>query len=231
MGGCIVYSNNTQFSSLQDAYDSITTGTFDEDQLLTIRNFFPRDEKDQIIIVDPDRLYEPVIPPDLTHSFVSVEGSAYSVYIKPQNADHSQSSTVSKIYDGNFTPLSADEFKTVFETDYCFNDGFEYNFTVSEVEDRNATVYEYSTESAKACRLQYSIQTTNKILFIEEYYLLEAYNGTISYSDYSDTLPRHIIILGYENGTYFQFDLEFAKVRPSVEWLSSFGATKFVPEQ
>lgn len=231
IGGCVVYSNDAQFSSLQDVYDSITTGTFDEYQLLTIRNFFPRDAKDRIIIVDPDRLCEPVIPSGLTHSVVRVEGSAYSVHIKPKNADYTEPSSLYPIYQGDFTPMSADEFKTAFDAYNCFNDDFEYNFTVSNVEDRNATVYEYSTESTKVCHLQYSIQTANKVLFIEEFYLLEAYHGSISYSDYTDTLPHHISILGCENGMYFRFDLDFPRVRPSVEWLSSFGATKFIPKR
>lgn len=56
LDGCIQYSGTIEFDSVSDLRETLTQETLDEDQLFTIRNFFPRSEDGRILIIDPQKI-------------------------------------------------------------------------------------------------------------------------------------------------------------------------------
>lgn len=198
------------FSSINELRWDILTQNFSEKEW-TMLYYFARaslDRSEQKIPIF-DHIYRPILPDSTNIDEISWYGKRYSVSIECEEASNVQ-----------FNPFLTEQGYQE-ELDYYqnFNTASNYNITSTSFDpERSATVYQYSVGSMEQ-RLVYYSATNNGI----EYHIAETYGSPES------TVPADIRIYANDNGLCFSIYMSNLTLRPSVEWLTSFGIVEEPP--
>ncbi len=188
-----------EFSSVSEMKASILEGKFTEEDVQGILQF-DKSAKGDIYLFDLDKMYEPVLPEGMTYD-VRWNGNAYAF------------ANLSGLDGWNvIAPNTKEEYDQNVEALYDFleiNDGIKQ----SALEDREGTVYEYTSKFGKHVRVVvYTLTSGNKTMLVRE-----TYSGDSSASSFSG-----IDFCGVDNGIYFEGSLN-ERASTSEEWLLSFG--------
>lgn len=208
------YIYHISFASIQEMYDDFTTCNFTETELEHMRAMeaeleqkhamYPEIEE-QLGVPNLNRLCEPVLPED-----VSWDGRV--TWYGTHNYSFNLSQTTH--FGINFYATTEENFDqqiamyTDIEITYPIKD-----ISVEQVEDRNATVY-------------YIERYTG---FNESYWIYDLSSGdkqmiVIETFPRTDYFTNHRLMVLINEGDYYGFvDIVCNDVRPSVEWLASFG--------
>lgn len=215
-------SFDLKFQSLEEMKEVFLNNQLSKTQIETMKIGFPKNDNG-IMIANMNELYEPTIPIELTLGDICLNGLSYSFSFEPCDASTDpMSGFVSilpqSIYDRNYLTVLANLYKEHINS-----------LTQENITDRNATVYEYSTQNSEKKLINYDIMIGNKTLHISEHYTVSWHaDYSIPGQLISDSIPSHIQIFGCENGQYFEVGIYGISERPSVEWLSSFGITEYI---
>ena len=204
-------SATVEFSSLKELKNTILNKTFDRAQLDKINRVFSKDENG-VMICNPHKLYEPVLPNKMKTEEVHWYGSSYYFAIEEAGGAN-----------GFFQYLTNEEYQEVFKRDYekYFVNPLMHVNDRMQVADRDAVITYYNTKRAEFKAIQYQI---GDLYILEDYILSCTYAGGPTVSD---TVPNSVDIFGQRNGVYFEVRLYGFKSRPTVEWLSGFGIREF----
>ena len=207
-------TTTVEFSSLKELKDTILNKTFDRAQLDKMNRVFPKDENG-IMICNPNKLYEPVLPNKMKIREVHLSGLSYFFAIEEIG-----------VANGFFQYHTSEEYREVFKRDYeeYFFNPLMHITDRRQVADRDAVITYYNTSKAELKTIQYQIGG----LYILEDYILSCTNaGGLTVSD---TVPNSVKIYGKKNGLCFVLSLHGFEERPTVEWLSSFGIREFTDD-
>lgn len=202
-----------EFVSIAEMRHGIILGPFSEQELASLagRDTNPEGE---ILICDPNRLYECTAPEEFDLAYISWRGTFYTFVL------------TSKTSRGAITCLDEKDYLENLKNSYqsFLNQS---SVTVTEqnsILDRSTTVYYCQTSKAKRKYICYEISVKGKKMYVQEEYLLEN-----QYSDemVSDKVPHSIQFWGTENGSYFSGYLYNLTERPSVAWLKQFGLVPY----
>lgn len=225
LDGCIQYSGTIEFDSVSDLRETLTQETLDEDQLFTIRNFFPRSEDGRILIIDPQKIAIPTLPPDMMIRSVTLSGTSCTFYIAPPNYETSPVGfrgpfrfSTPKEHEDNMKYLQ--NFGNTFDS----KDGYEL-ISKTTTTDRNATIYEYITPAGTFRQIHYVITDGDKTLHIRENYRIAPPPDATYPVETSETVPIELRVYGSVGENYFSVSSYSLTARPSIEWLSAWGVT------
>ncbi len=166
-------------------------------------------------IFDIKNVYKPVFPAEHTITAVAWYGADYS-YIATLTDD-----TAKRVSTEIYCPESFTQKADAFYEYY--RNIFEEGFTVTENEDRNATVY----RGEKEMYILYTLTTDKKTVQVTERYRIAA-EGSLSVSD---TVPQEVSMYVTEGDLYYSVGISEFDSRPSEEWLLSFGIERYTPEE
>jgi len=202
------------FRNLKEMKSNILEGSIDEKYLKGLQRF--ANEEYVLEICDLDSLSDVRLPNDVTLDHVTWHGKDYSYSIAWNCGTGSVRYLTEDEYYSNALPECS-------KLDLV--DSVKIRYT-EYIEDRQANATVYMAGHQLYTNLLYQIVDENRILYVSETYVGGADGGYP---------PRTIRICGEENGVYFYgfFLIAYddpAAVRPSVEWLSSFGLTPYVED-
>lgn len=210
---CCSYLNLPNFTSIAEMRHGIIAGPLSESELASLA-YKASNTEGEIVICDPDELYECTTPEEFDLEYISWYGRYYAFQLTGETSDGGvtcfDQETYSKDFQYNYQDFLTNSLITVTEQ--------------TNTPDRSATVYYCKTRVAKLKYICYEISVGNKKMYVQEEYLLESQN-----SDYpvSDHIPSSIQFWGTENGVYFYGYLYDLTERPSVQWLSQFGLVPY----
>ncbi|MBQ7364276.1 MAG: hypothetical protein IJW46_01615 [Clostridia bacterium] len=223
IGGCIVYDERIQFDSAEAMKDTLLNGTLEEDQLFTIRNFFPRNEDDSIILPDPEAILLPALPDSHFLYRISLYGDSYLYTIRKSKAPED----VSPFYESaHFYIIDKDEY----DERLAFHDRFLKEDTSAfpelcaiATDEEGLRIFEYMTASGKIRHLQYMFREEGKTVYVDESYRIE---GSEAYPNaiVSETDPLEIRFTGVDGSHYFYCSMG-TDIKPTADWYLAFGVT------
>ncbi len=218
-----------EFATLAEMQDAFLNNKLSESQINVMKDAFPRDSENRILICDMNHLYQPILPSDLVQNGVILSGESYSFPLINPNVDPASIESLNMPH-GNFHYLTKDLYDRDFEYEYekLFERDTIHLKSTTAGEDRNSTVYDYTTNAGDLRQVRYVLTDGTKTLYIDEMYVLNMMTDALPTSD---TIPHRIDVYGIDNGKYFSITLFGFTERPSVEWLSSFGLTEYVSAQ
>lgn len=215
-----------EFSSLTEMRNAFLNNKLSENQVNVIKDAFPKDSENRILICDMNQLYQPILPFDLVQNGVFLSGECYSFTLIHPEVDPASIESLNMPY-GNFHYLTKELYDRDFE--YEYENLFERDTislkSTTAGEDRNSLVYDYTTNAGNLRQIRYVLTDNTKTLYIDETYIL---NMTTDVLPTSDTIPHRVDVYGIDNGRYFSITLFGFTERPSMEWLSSFGLTEYI---
>ena len=224
--GCVQYPPYIEFASLEAMTEALTSGTLDDYQLFIIRNFFERNEDDSIVILDPEKFLVPTLPLHNTIKTVQLCGDYCNFVLQaPQNSETDTKPTF--YYFNQLSQESYDDNLSDFEEDVKgLNSPAYVDLVRTTTEDRNATVYEYSTEMGRFRQILYTVTRRNTTIYVREFYRIQA---SPNHPDaiVSETVPREVRLFGCDDGICFSvYDYNLTE-RPSMEWIGTFGIEEY----
>ncbi len=225
LDGCVQYADTIEFESISELRETLTQATLDEDQLFTIRNFFPRSEDGRILIIDPQKIAVPTLPSDMMINYVTLKGTSCSFRTAPQNE-----ATSPVGFRGPFHFRTQEQHEDNiryfenFGNTFDSKDGYELISKTTST-DRNATIYEYIAPAGTFKRVHYVITDGDKTLHISENYRIAPPPDATYPVETSETVPIELNIYGSVGETYFSVRNYSLTARPSIEWLSAWGVT------
>lgn len=177
------------FDSVGEMRQAILQGSIVEEELNNaLRNSKTADGSIQIYNID--NLYECRLAPDLSVFQVIWYGPYYTVCMRGQTANGYIVCCDYEKYARNLQ----EKYTDIYTRD---------NFTMlsqEESPDRNSTIYIFDTGVAKMKDICYTIQDGDKLLYVQEQYLLEADHDQIAPS--SD-VPLRVCLWGTDDSGYF----------------------------
>jgi hypothetical protein len=201
-----------RFSSVAEMKDKLLNGKLTSEELKEMSQF-PKNSFGKVDMFDITNLNTATLPSDMTvYEVTWYGGKRYNLGIATENGDVS----------GRFRIHTEESYQELIKRDYDSLQNYDV-LEVEEIEDRNATEYRYTTDTAKLKTFWYTIKTDKVELTVNETYLLAYFPGGDSPSE---TVPLDIVIYGKDSNGFFEVYLNKLTERPSVEWLSSFGLTE-----
>lgn len=193
------------FSSFDELRADIQTANFTQRERSTLHQFGRASlERFEQKIPIFNHIYVPILPESAQIKEIIWHGRSYSVNI---NCDQAQ--TVSY-----YPFVTQAEYQETVDYYQNFETNAEIDITSTSFDsERSATVYDYTTAYGSHRRFVY-YSAANKGT---EYHIAESYDSPEA------TVPTEIDIYANKNGRYFFITLSGLTVRPSVEWLTSFG--------
>lgn len=199
------------FDSIEEMKNDIESLNFTEEELEAIETF-DRDEEGRIMICDLDLLYQPVFPSDLPEYRVEWTGVNYA-FLFGHSGDPNRV----------WFELTSQEYYEREVGNLLDEDNYAEMTSQSE-EDRNATVYYYTVPlydegvhtDVERKRVIYTYDKDGNTFYVYEYYDVA-----------SNPAPKYIDVYGTVADKYVHLYVSNLTVRPSIEWLSSFGLEKF----
>lgn len=204
---CIIMEPGLECESLSDLKDSLLNYKFTEDQLNKIRSDFNKGNDKKIQICNPNKLYQAVCPEDLKLGYFHWNGLTY-YWLFDTDRDRGES----------FSYITKDSYDYHLKEEYY---GYTSNKTVTKtetIEDRNSTVYYYTTWTGEHKRICYILEQGEKTLHIAEEYTLKSNNN----HTWANTKYIALYIMGKQNDEHFYAKLLVDK-RPTTEYLLEFG--------
>ena len=200
------------FASVAEMKDKVMNGKLTKDEIKTMSTFFKKtDEKFEVL--DFKNVYEPVFPSEVTW-----DGGVkwYGKYYRPSSVESD------KFLNMTFAVLTSDIYQHSLQRskDLIHNNDLVTITKSVQVEERNATVYYYTTSSGEFKSIEYVIETENGKMFVMEDYRLATKNKELPTSD---SVPSSIDLYGECKEGFFDCWISGLVERPSVEWISSFG--------
>ena len=194
------------FDSLRKLKDSIINYKFTDEQLDVIYRDFVDKKTNKIQICNPYKLYQAVCPQELELGYFYWEGLTYSWLFNR-----------AKMRGESFSYITKDEYDNHLKKAYYEFNNREIVTETQTIEDRNSTVYYYTTAYGKRKRVCYVLEQGAKTLHIAEEYILEDDTNNAEY--------MVIYIMGKQNEEHFYVNLIVDKVdnRPTTEYLLEFG--------
>lgn len=203
------------FKSIVEMKEKVLGGQLSEEEI-SILGQFAKNDADKIKVCDFNNLFDAVIPKNAAVKEVNWSGGERYVF----DIDFAD-------MEGNASLRvhTEESYQSVFETYHTglSNNG---NLHITEIEDRNATEYSYTTATAKCKTVSYVLHSNGFELLVDETYVLEINDDLKNLISTSETVPVDIRILGTNENGWFEVYLYSLTERPSVEWLSAFGLVK-----
>ena len=199
------------FDSVEEMKNDIESLNFTEEELEAIETF-DRDDEGRIMICDLDQLYQPVFPSDLPEYRVVWKGVNYGFlfgYVNDPNRIEFEL-TSQEYYEREVGNL-------LDEDNYA-------EMTPQIEEDRDATVYYYTATvyqdgvhtDVERKQVLYTYNKDGNTFYVYEYYDVA-----------SNPAPKYIDVYGAVADKFVHLHVSNLTVRPSIEWLSSFGLEEF----
>ena len=204
-----IYGAHIRFSSLKEMKNDFETGNFTEEELKDLSTL--ADDSGKVQICNLSELYEPIFPASPDDYFVELQGGGYYKFVIAYTENYGYAHFYiqdKEYYDKEADTTWPDKSQNITITEKTTEPG------------RNANIYAFTTNDSSKTFIKvilYTITNGDKTLFIEETYYEE-----------SSSIPSSIKIVGAQQEMYFQVAISEPKVRPSVEWLSSFGIKEYV---
>ena len=210
------YSNNYQiledgslsFNSVAEMRDSFVNYKLTDDQLRIIDKHFSKDDNGNIRLkIDFDNLYVPVISDGFFEAEVGTSGSDYTVKLNDESGLYIQFNIGDNCW-------GIKQFDMLYNTDYSEYTDVKYE----TAEERNSDIYYYEGGFGECKDIKYKIECESKIIFVREFYILEAKSDS---DPSSDTVPYSAYIFVYdENGEDYMVFMNDLTERPSIEFIS-----------
>ena len=207
------------FSSMDEMYRRLKTGDLTPQQIYVIKNTFTHTEKG-IIFPNVNDLLIPALPDGCFADYVTVIDDVYSVGFHVP--DHTFSGGASIRDEGQYRALYEKNYTNVYDNDNLMN----ITLSTGEFDGIPCEIGDYQTKAASLRNVRFTLETEGKTLSILVYYCLDSYLGNIPESD---TCPQSISIYCEQEGKFATMYLSDFQFAPTVEWLSSFGLTLYVP--
>lgn len=198
-GTCIITEPVIGLPSLVDFKDSLLNHKFTEEQLNTIRSYFNKGDNNRIEICNPNKLYQAVCPEDLEFKYFYWQGLTYKWLIDRP-----------RIRGEAFRYITKDIYDEYLQDKYYEFSGMATVTKTETIEDRNSTVYYYTSSDDEYKRVCYVLEQGDKTLYIAEEHKL------------NETQPILTDIMGKQGEAYFHVDL-ITEERPTAEYLLEFG--------
>ncbi len=200
------------FSSVSEMKDKILSGKLTENEIAKMSTFSKNSDK-KIEVMDFKKVYEPIFPSDIIW-----DGSVkwYGKYYHPSFVKSD------KFMYMTFSVQTSDIYQDSLQRskDSIHNNDLVTITDTVQTEERNATVYHYTTSSGEFKSIEYVIETENGKIFVMEDYRLTTNNKDLPTSD---TIPSSIDLYGDFGDRYFDCFITGLTERPSLAWLSCFG--------
>ncbi|MBE6639430.1 MAG: hypothetical protein E7616_08300 [Ruminococcaceae bacterium] len=199
------------FSSVAEMKDKVLNGKLTEEEIKTMSTF-TKDSASKIRIPNLEKVYTPIVPENITCSAsVWMNSVGYSVELLSKDC-----------YVSLFEVQSKERYEEKLKEtkDKLHNNKLVTITKTEQTDDRDATVYWYTTSSGELKKIEYTIVTEKAELFVTETYCLRLNHDLMAVSD---TIPQGVQIHGNLGDRYFYCSVYECTERPSVEWLSSFG--------
>ena len=206
-----------EFDTLSEMKAYIKAGDFTDSEIMTFINSGAIDTAGRLEVFNIEKLYDITAPSDLTKEKIAWEGKYYSISFESDQANAFVCVVNREAYDS----IIEEKNQAAFQPDHQI-------LSEEQIEDRDARVVYYQSNTAKLKRYYYTLESNGNELYICEVYRLEMFNRTDI--PVSESVPRGIDIVGKNDDGYFHVYLSGFKERPSVEWLSSFGIEDYVEE-
>lgn len=209
------------FASLTEMREAIVTGSISEKEMQTVFNTAKRCEDGSIQICNVDKLYECVLPSELSVIHITWAGAMYDYRVS------------GLIASGSFICLNEQDYQDNIDSQYKdFLDNDRLKITKEEYkEDRSAMVYHYAGERSNGKYICYEIGTGDKRITVQEAYRFSAGEEAVT-TDYtmldSDEVPDNVRLWITDGAGYASVLLNGFSERPSMEWLSQFGLREYV---
>lgn len=204
------------FESLGEMKETIKNSKFTESQLEIIKSAFPKTDKG-ILLCDAEQLYEPTTPVGFSAKTVYYAGGEEYSFAMTDSAGGTEVR-----FSHHSSAVYADRYTSEYEN-FLQNDQIEFIRQETEGE-RNSTVIYYRTGVAELKSVQYTIRLQEKILYIQEEYVLKSHNSNLNVSE---KIPFNVRVFGRQGDKYFEVYCNRLDTRPSIEWLSAFGLKPF----
>lgn len=209
------------FSTLTEMREAIVTGTISEKEMQTVFNTANRCEDGSIEICNVDKLYECVLPAELSVKHIIWTGIMYDYRVS------------GSIASGSFICLNETDYQDNIDSQYKdFLDNEQLIITKQEYEeDRSAVVYHYTGERSNGKYICYEIGTGDKRIIVQEVYRFGVGKEALTTDDttlVSDEVPDNVRLWITDGSGYASVLLNGFSERPSVEWLSQFGLREYV---
>lgn len=207
------------FSSMDEMYRRLKTGDLTPQQIYVVKNTFTHTEKG-IVFPNVNHLLIPVLPDGCFADYVTVIDDVYSVDFHVP--DHTFSGGASIRDEGQYRALYEKDYTNVYDNDNLMN----ITISSGEFDGIPCEIGDYQTKAASLRNVRFTLETGGKTLSILITYCLDSYRGNIPESD---THPNSIAIYCEQEGKFATVKLSDFQFAPTVEWLSSFGLTPYVP--
>lgn len=172
---------------------------------------FPKNEDGTYRIYNPATMVHPTLPSDITPGGVYWEGERYEIECSFEDG-------VNKEGYGSISFYTENAYRTYFDTNYTRYFDTVTVLSKETITDRNALQAVIKEGNCEKKILQYTIAVeTGRILVQEEYILSNDSSASVS-------IPNDIRLFCEKDGAFFVVALQKLGERPTVEWLSSFGA-------
>lgn len=201
-----------EFDSIDEIKRKIKECDFEDWQYSVIKSAFPRDEKGTPIF-NLEETYEPITPTEISVQCVYWIGESFSFYLKEQVGVF-----------GYLHYYDLDSFIDVFDSEYeeYFNKSTIHITEREEIVDRNAVVTYFYTTQGQFKHIRYTLNNADLVYYVDELYRISMNDSTILTSD---TIPSSISVYASSEDKNFVLYLYDLEIRPSIEWILSFGLT------
>lgn len=203
-----IWASCVVFSSVEEMVNDLRTGTFEAYELEALSQMITDDEG-RIRLINLDHLYEPILPEDLTEYAVELYGGEYHFVFDMDSADR---------FRGRMLPLPRESFEYYISSEWCVSAPTISLSSEQANEIRNGlniVLADPWRENLRSCC--YIVQAESKTLYVAETFD----------SDYSQSVPSYIMIIGQESDTYYSIVLSYPSSRPTLEWLASFSLKEY----
>ncbi|MBQ9761747.1 MAG: hypothetical protein IJV82_01570 [Oscillospiraceae bacterium] len=215
-GSWELFKGCVEFKAVGEMKHDIETGNFTEEELEKMAGYIT-DDKGRIPLCDLSALIEPTYPCEFVYQSVRWSGKNYDFDLAENE------SVAQKGMYANFEIVNEGDWEASVQFYSNFEEEYNGDFDKIEAEpERDATVYythvynaEDRIENKKG--VYYTIAADSKLLHIWEEYRV----------DTSPNVPWRVTVFGKQQGELFRVIITELEERPSVEWLSQFGAALY----
>ena len=209
-----------EFASLAEMRQTFLSNSLREDQEAVLKTAFSKTQEG-ILLFGFEQLYQPICSHDIKQEEVSLSRNGY--YFKMSNEQLFGTTSLGVMSKENYTYRFENYYKpyehildliTITKQEEALFNGVPCEIVEHEV-----------LSSGKQFRtITFSVMDEDKTLYISILYRLETATNT------SETLPYEVRIFGEMDNQYFYVRVENPTTPPTLEFLTSFGITPYVPE-
>lgn len=192
-----------EFSSVGKMKEAIEKGSFSKETLEKMLENFSKDSNNNVLICNPNKLYDVTLPEDVTARAIHWFGDTYNFLL----GGHGSLVFTDKVWHDEYAKR------------HDIEAGKAEVISVNMIPDRNAKEVIYVSLMGQPRRMvTYSYTSGTKTITVAERYNL----------DESETIPNNISFWGCCDGAYFTGYVYELTERPSFEWVTAFGLTPYV---